>query len=122
MVTSLLERRYTADEIVDQHLGEGCEYVNGQFVRRNVSLESSETAARIIFFLMLHSRGRRLGTILDSEQWMQFFPDAPNDLRRPGVAFLSRARRPGNVGVLRVPPELVVEVVSPGDTHREVRA
>jgi hypothetical protein len=53
----------------------------------------------------------------------QCFPHAPGRVRRPDVSFIRRGRLPGDVspkGWVRIPPDLVVEVISPNDAAEEL--
>ncbi len=65
---------------------------------------------------------RRLGTLAasDSGVWLERDPDT---VREPDIAFFSAERMPLNArmtGYAEVPPDLVVEIVSPSDSRREV--
>jgi Uma2 family endonuclease len=47
----------------------------------------------------------------------------PDTVRGPDVAFWSKERLPSlPTGYIQVPPDLVVEVLSPGNTSKEIRA
>ena len=69
--------------------------------------------------LSTHVRERNLGWVADSSTgcWMP-----SGNLRVPDLTFVSTERMPGGVveGFLRVVPDLVVEVLSPGDSERLV--
>ena len=66
-----------------------------------------------------HVQAHALGEVFDSSTgcWMP-----SGNLRSPDLAFVSRARLPDGVpeGFLRVVPNLVVEVLSPGDSRRQI--
>ena len=67
---------------------------------------------------------RRLGTLFASDTgvWLERGPDT---VREPDVAFVSAERLPLDArirGYLELVPDLVVEIVSPSDTRREVEA
>lgn len=94
------------------------ELVDGTVVERSLGAESSEIAARIIVLLGSFVAAGRLGHILGPDVGLRIFDD-PRQLRRPDVAFLRAGRVPGGRmprGQLTVAPDLIVEVVSPGDT------
>ena len=98
------------------------EYVDGKLEQRNVSIDSSEVASWITALLVLYVRDRRLGRVFDSELGIRIFAD-PNRTRRADVSFVRAQHAPrADSGFLRVPPDLVVEVVSPGDSFQEIRS
>jgi Uma2 family endonuclease len=98
------------------------EFVGGELSERHVSTESSRTATRFVWLLMNHVTPRGLGEIYDSELGIRIFSD-PMETRRADVSFVSAARAPQqDSGYLNVPPDLVVEVVSPGDNAARLRA
>lgn len=102
--------------------GPSYELVDGQLVERHVSYESSTVASLITVRLGAHVHTHKLGRLADSELGMRIFTD-PMTTRRADVSFLARARVPrSDQGFLRVPPDLVVQVVSPGDKASEIRS
>ncbi len=65
---------------------------------------------------------RRLGRLAGSDSGVLLERD-PDTVREPDIAFISAERHPLDVevtGYYEVVPDLVVEVVSPGDSPREV--
>ena len=67
-------------------------------------------------------RSRRLGRVIGSDSGVWLATD-PDTVREPDIAYISAERLPLDVrtiGYLEVVPELVVEIVSPSDTQREV--
>jgi Uma2 family endonuclease len=99
------------------------ELVNGTLVERNMGLESSEIAGRILGLLFLFLRTRPLGRLFVPDAGFQCFADDPNKVRRPDVSFIRNGRLPGNKtpkGWGRIAPDLVVEVISPNDIADEV--
>lgn len=69
-----------------------------------------------------HVEDNRLGTVYAAETGFRLASN-PDTVRAPDVAFVHRARAAamGDVeGFLPGPPDLAVEVVSPGDTYGEV--
>jgi Uma2 family endonuclease len=99
------------------------ELVDGCLVRRPMGAESSWVATRIICILGAFLEGKKLGLLFTSEASYQCFPDAPKKLRRADVSFVRRDRFPDDIvpkAQLKVPPDLAVEVVSPGDNAEEL--
>lgn len=117
-------RSYTPDEFLELEAENGVAYElddHGHLVERNMGQESDEIAFRVGG--LLHTRLGGLGRIAGGGTGLQIFPDRPRRIPRPDVYFISHARLPHSVpGHLQVPPELVVEVVSPGDHAGELEA
>ena len=100
------------------------ELVNGTLVERNMGLESSKIAGRILGLLFLFLRARPLGELFMSDAGFQCFADDSNKVRRPDVSFIRNGRLPGNKtpkGWGRIAPDLVVEVISPNDIADDVQ-
>ncbi len=111
------------EEDLIEHLrrtGRACELVDGILVEKDVSWDESTIAAELIRLIGNFVRERRLGGKVAGEQGMVNLP--VGRVRAPDVAYVSRAR----LGVGRRPPipslvpELVVEVLSPSNTPREM--
>lgn len=65
---------------------------------------------------------RRLGRLVGSDTGVRL-ERSPDTVREPDIAFISYDKRPRgerNPGYVQVPPDLVVEVVSPNDRLDEV--
>jgi Uma2 family endonuclease len=121
--TPTLERRYTAEEYDALEDRERYELVDGRLVERHMSYLSSAIAMVFARILGSFVSEHRLGTIFGPDLGVRINPSDPAHTRHADVGFVSRARAPGgDPGYLRVAPELIVEVVSPGDTANEVRA
>ena len=79
-------------------------------------------AMNIGTILHLHVRMNDLGHVFAAETGFILRRD-PDTVRAPDVAFISSARMRAEEipdGFIEIVPDLVVEVVSPGDTRREV--
>ena len=105
------------------------EGIRGELIRgvfheiMSSGLEHSKIAAKLTFLLGLSIIPRSLGTLATSDLgvWLERDPDT---VREPDIAYFSAARLPTDVritGYAEVPPDLVVEIVSPSDTRRAVR-
>jgi Uma2 family endonuclease len=113
----------TPDELLRaQHEG-GVEFVDGQLVEKPVSKESSRVASRIIFLLQRYVEQTGEAEIYDSSLGYQCFPEEPARFRKPDVSAIRRERLAGldpDPGLMPIPADLTVEVLSPGDTAYEI--
>ena len=115
------EKPLTADEFLrlcEQRVIKG-ELVRG-VVRETVSAngEHSEVAAVLAAMFVNHIRPRRLGRVSTSDAGVLLERD-PDTVREPDVAFISAEKLPLDVkvrGFYEVVPDLVVEIVLPGDS------
>lgn len=85
--------------------------------------EHGEIAARLAAELLAFSRARRLGRVATSDAgvWLERDPDT---VREPDVAFTSAEKMPLDVrvtGYAEAVPDLVAEIVSPGESRRWAR-
>ena len=120
MTTDLL---LTPEDLLNLPDGVKYELVDGRLVERNMGLESSEIAGRIIVLLGLFLRGRGLGHLFLPDAGYQCFPHAPGKIRRPDVSFIRTGRLPGETtpkGFSTIAPDLAVEVISPNDVAEEL--
>ena len=114
----------TADDLMRLY-GEG---VRGELIR-GVLCETMSTGqrhgkivARLVIALGIFVEPRKLGTLVTSDSGVLVERD-PDTVREPDIAFTSVERLPLGEdvpGYAEVVPDLVVEVVSPGDKQREV--
>ena len=101
------------------------ELIDGELVERNLSSYTSSIAARLIRRLGDHIEPRGLGELGGSDFGLQIFTWNPNRVVKPDGCFISAAKLPNGLprrGWLRVAPDLVFEVVSPGDRAGDVEA
>ena len=117
------KRVYMPEDLIDPEDGRRFELVDDELVERNVSFQSSWIAANFLVDLGQFVRRNRFGKMLESEMGMRLWPEDPTRTRRPDVAFMSSERIPAeSTGFLYVAPDLVIEVVSPGDSADKVVA
>ncbi|HVF43174.1 MAG TPA: Uma2 family endonuclease [Pyrinomonadaceae bacterium] len=122
MTTTL--QRSTANELFEMpHDGFRYELVKGEL--RRMSPSGSEHGAIIInisVLLAYYVRSKKLGVCFGAETGFKIGSD-PDTVRAPDVAFIRRERIPES-GIPKKfwpgAPDLAVEVLSPGDTRREV--
>ena len=95
------------------------ELVDGEIRVSPAGARHGQVIVRLTIRLGAHVQAHRLGVVLDSSTgvWMP-----SRNLRVPDVTFVRADRLPDGVprGFLDVVPDLVVEVLSPGDSERYV--
>ena len=115
--------RITADQLLNLHLpNKRTELVRGHLlVREPAGAEHGVVAGRIFHELPVFVRARALGVVVAAETGFTLFTN-PDTVRAPDAAFIHRDRMPAPLprGYFTIAPDLVVEVLSPGDTAREV--
>ena len=115
----------TADELLamsipDKHV----ELVRGVLVvREPPGLRHGGIAMRLAARLVAHTNAAALGQVYAAETGFKL-TSHPDTVRAPDIAFISRARLPDPEpdGYAALAPDLVVEVLSPGDRPGEVLA
>jgi Uma2 family endonuclease len=115
--------RLTADDLLAMPDEQDYELVDGQLRERNRGMESSWVAGQILHLLNILAQGGGHGWVFGEGTGFQCFPDDPNRVRKPDVAFIRMGRLPKGPprrGIGHVAPDLAVEVVSPNDTAYEV--
>lgn len=98
-----------------------CELVDGVLVEKAMGTYESYLTVVLIQFLASFVDENRLGIVLGPDGSMRLMPGL---LRIPDVSFISFERLPGGA-VPRTPvadlaPDLAVEVISPGNTRKEM--
>ena len=112
----------TPEEFLDFDDGASYELIDGCPVERNVSINSSESGMEMGVEIRTIARTNRLGRVFNSEMGFRIFPN-PKDVRKADVSFIKADRAPKEEsGYLEIAPDLVVEVNSPNDTTKKVRA
>jgi Uma2 family endonuclease len=98
-----------------------CELVEGTLVEKAVGYEESEIAGIILTFLNNFVRPRKLGIVTGADGTIRLFPGL---VRMPDVAFASWSRFPGGkrpkTPIPQIAPDLVVEVLSKGNSKAEM--
>ncbi|QDV33118.1 Uma2 family endonuclease [Tautonia plasticadhaerens] len=102
------------------------ELVDGELKEKTpMGAEANLLALDLLFRLTDHARRDRLGLVLGIETGFQIFPHEPRRVRYPDGAFVRAEKLAGQRpprGLVKVAPELVIEVVSPNDLAEEVNA
>ena len=123
-MTTTETRLLTAEDLL-QLYGRG---VRGELIRgvlcetMSTGQEHGEIAANLTIALGTFVKPRKLGRITTSDAGVRLERD-PDTVREPDVAYFSAERMPPGVrvtGYSETVPDVVVEVRSPSDTHREV--
>ena len=98
-----------------------CELVDGVLVEKVMGFDESRFAVLLVSFLFNHLRQHDIGTLLGADGMVRLFPGL---VRIPDVAFISWKRFPKSKRergeIPTVAPDLVVEVLSKGNTRREM--
>lgn len=119
------EKTYTPEDLLSMPDRKNYELVDGQLVERNMSVLSSWVGGQLYYELNAFLRQNPTGWAWPADLGYVCFPDAPKKVRKPDVSFI-RAERlpegPTSEGYEHIPPDLVVEVVSPNDLSYEVEA
>jgi Uma2 family endonuclease len=108
----------TPEDLLAMPDGKLYELVNGRLVELKVSLLSSWVGGEIYGRLREYCRTHNAGWVWPADSGIQCFADDPNRVRKPDSYFVRRNRLPrdwAEQGYLRIPPDLIIEVVSPDD-------
>jgi Uma2 family endonuclease len=123
MTTATSTTHFTPEDLLNLPDNVKYELVDGKLVERNMGHESSEIAIRIAILLGIFLRGKHLGKLFGADGSYQCFPDAPGKVRKPDVSFIRAGRLPNDKtpqGHCPIRPDLVVEVISPGDVSYDI--
>ncbi len=123
-MATTLTKLLTADDL----LRLDSQGVRGELIRgvlhetMSTGLEHGEIVMKLGFLLNAFIIPRKLGRLTGSDAgiWLERDPDT---VREPDIAYFSAETLPPDVritGYAEVPPDLVVEIVSPSDGQREV--
>lgn len=98
------------------------ELVRGvMMVRELAGYRHGAVASRVHTAISVHVHAHELGAVIAAETGFKLFSN-PDTVRAPDVAFIRRDRMPdpATAGYASIVPDLVVEVLSPGDRPGEV--
>jgi len=115
----------TADELARARDEAGVEFANGQIVEKPVSIDSSEIESTIARLLGNEAAKSGSARVFGSSLGYKCFRDDPNKFRKPDVTVVRKERAAGfdpKLGMMPIPPDLAVEVLSPGDLAYDVAA
>ena len=97
-----------------------CELVDGTLVEKTMGYEEGLVEVQIIMIVGSFVRSRKLGVVGGPSTTMRLLPNA---IRLPDVAFISAERhgsRDRGAAVPRIAPDLAIEVLSKGNSRREM--
>jgi len=115
--------QYTPEDLLAMPDGKSYELVGGELLERKMGMETSLVGGRLLSRLGRFCDEHAIGWAFNAENGYQCFPHEPGLVRRPDVSFVRYGRFPGDVvpqGWAKIPPDLVVEVVSPNETVYEL--
>jgi Uma2 family endonuclease len=113
----------TERDVIEVHDREGklCELVEGVLVEKVMGFEGGIQGAALIIILGNYIKAHDLGKIAGADTMMKLFPGL---VRLPDVAFISWERYPKRKlrrgEVPAVVPDLAVEILSKGNTRKEM--
>lgn len=122
-MTAAVKTGTTPEELLNMPDSVNYELVGGKLVERNRGAESSAVALVIGSLLLNFVRSRRAGKVFTTDCGYQIFPDDREKVRKSDVSFIRAGRLPNERppdGWVGITPDLVVEVLSPGDTAYEI--
>ena len=111
---------------IDRLISEaGVEFANGQIVEKPVSIESTRVEGRIFRLLSNEAERTKAAEVFSSSLGYQCYRDDPRKFRRPDVSVVRTDRLAAidaSTGMMPIPADLVVEVLSPTDAVYDVWA
>jgi Uma2 family endonuclease len=119
-----MTRPMTADDLLKPDVPEHAELVRGVLVvREPPGFRHGEITVRLASALMIHVDAHNLGRVVGGDAGFKLQSD-PDTVRGADIAFVTWERLPQRspVGFPPLGPDLVVEVLSPGDRPGEVLA
>ena len=124
VLTTLGTEPITADQLLEMY-GKGMrgELIRGVFCPTMATgVKHGEIVVNLVGYLREVVRPNRLGRMMASDSGVKIESN-PDTVREPDIAYFSRERLPLDAdvpGYAEIPPDLVVEVVSPSDSVREI--
>ncbi|MBA4181950.1 MAG: hypothetical protein C0506_15270 [Anaerolinea sp.] len=116
-MTATASSSLTADDFLLMPESEGAELVDGEIAEVPMGSISSLIAGELFGQLWTFLRQRKARLLLPQESGIAIWPGR-NRVRKPDLTYVRSSRLPGGrlpEGWLTVVPDLVAEVVSPGD-------
>jgi Uma2 family endonuclease len=123
MSVVLEKPKVTPEELLRLPKDRRYELVDGELVEKPMSWISGALMVRLGRFLDAYCEQHGAGSVSGSDARFRCFPDDPDKVRLPDLVFIRKERLTpelGAAGFISVPPDLVVEVLSPSDVSYEV--
>jgi Uma2 family endonuclease len=123
MATAAIDTRYTPEDLLALPDKGQYELIDGQLVERHMGAKSSLAATNLLLLVGHFIHLQKLGLVFQSDCGYQIFADDPSRVRYADGSFIQRGRLPGDTppeGHCRIPPDLVIEAISPNDIARAV--
>ena len=117
--------RITPEELANLPDAKNFELVDGELVEKNVSVESSLVGAEVLTLLNNEAHRTNEAYVFPNDLGYQCYLDDPDRIRKPDVSVVRSERLAAadiKRGYMRIPADLVVEVISPNDASYEVIA
>lgn len=114
----------TEDDVieVDDRTGLACELIDGVLVEKTMGYKESLLAVEVAFLINLFVREHDLGLVLGADGTLRILP---HQVRVPDVCFISWSRFPNrklpDEPIPDLAPDLAIEVLSAGNTEREMQ-
>jgi Uma2 family endonuclease len=107
---------------LDASRGPLCELIDGVLVEKTVGFYEAQLAMLVGYYINRYLEGKRLGVVMGADGPVRLFD---GQVRMPDVSFVRSERLPKPVNrrypaILPVAPDLAVEVISPGNSQREM--
>src|SRR5271168_3774234 len=122
-MSTVAEQTYTPEDLLAMPDGKAYELVDGHLVERQMSLLSNWVAGQLHFEVTSFLRDHPVGWAWPAGQGYVCFPESPRKMRFPDVSFVRKSRLADGLTsehYIYIPPDLVVEVVSPNDLAYKV--
>jgi Uma2 family endonuclease len=106
----------------DVELERGYEWIDGQAVEKPMGWESAFVSGQILGALNEFLRANPVGVAAPSEAGYRIAVGSSRRIRKPDVSFVARGRFPDDRvprGDSTIPPDLIVEVISPNDKNED---
>jgi Uma2 family endonuclease len=123
MATDLATSIVTPDQLAAMPNDKDFELVDGRLVERKMGNKANWVASELARIMGNHVRAMQLGWVMTSEAGYRLNPVRPNNVRKPDVSFVRFGRLPDEEpadAYDNLAPDLAVEIISPGDTVREL--
>lgn len=122
-MSAIIEKSYTAEDLLTMPDGDRYELVDGQLVERIAGMHSSWIGGQLVSFLGNYIERNERGWVFAARTEYQCFPGRPNHVLKPSASFIRFGRFHNEKlprGHCKVAPDLIAEVISPNDLYSEV--